>query len=70
VLDIVGAMRILGSINDSIAAFFIAAAVVAWRQAKTTYKIFFGTADGERRALQSEDGEYVFRVADSGKVPS
>jgi len=30
---------------------------------KATYKIFFGTAGGEQSALESEDGDYVERVA-------
>jgi hypothetical protein len=65
-----GCLRVillLVGIND-VAAFllgaaFIVAAVVAWRQAKATYKIFFGTAGGEQSALESEDGDYVGRVA-------
>jgi len=58
---------LLVAIND-VAAFllgaaFIAAAVVAWRQANATYKIFFGTAAGEQSALESKDGDFVERAA-------
>jgi hypothetical protein len=36
--------------------------VAAWRHAKTTYRIFFGTAGGERSVLESEESNYVERV--------
>jgi ferric-dicitrate binding protein FerR (iron transport regulator) len=60
--------RFLAGITEGGTAFLIGAiltavAVVVWRQAKPTYSIFFGTAGGERRALVSEDGSYVERVA-------
>jgi hypothetical protein len=32
---------------------------------KPTCTIFFGTAGGEHCLLESEDGEYVFRVAEA-----
>ena len=61
-------LLVAGISNGSIAAFligaaFTAAAVVAWRQAKPTHKIFFGTTGGEQGVLESEDGDYVERVA-------
>jgi len=69
-LGIVGTILMLASFNGSLSAFVIGASLLALaayicRQAKPTYTIFFGTARGDRRALQSEDGEYVFRVAEA-----
>src|SRR5215210_5527769 len=52
-IGVFGVVLLLACITDSIAALLIgaflsAAAVAAWRHAKTTYRIFFGTAGGER----------------------
>ena len=52
-----------GATTFLLGAVLIAVAVVLWKRAKSTYTIFFGTAGGERRALESEDADYVNRVA-------
>ena len=67
-LGLVGVLLLIVGISEGGTAFLIGAvlsvvAVVTWKQAKPTYTIFFGTAGGERRALESEDSEYVERVA-------
>ena len=67
-LGIFGVFLLLFGLSDSVGAFLVGAillvvAIVRWRQAKATYTIFFGTAGGERRALESEDADYVNRVA-------
>lgn len=67
-MGVFGVILLLASITQSGATFLlgavlIAAAVFAWWQAKTTHKIFFGTAGGEQSVLESEDGDYVERVA-------
>lgn len=65
---ILGAILLIVGITQSATTFLlgavlIAVSVVMWKRAKTTYTIFFGTAGGERRALENEDADYVNRVA-------
>jgi uncharacterized protein DUF6232 len=67
-MGVIGFFLLIAGIVEGGTAFLIGvvligAAVVWWRQAKPTHTIFFGTAGGERRALESEDGDYVQRVA-------
>ncbi len=70
IMGAIGAILLLYGISGNVTAFLLgvtlfAVAVVVWRQAKPTYKLVFGTAGGERSVLESEDGDYVFRVADA-----
>ena len=67
-MGIIGVFLLIAGINGDatsflIGAVLIAVAVIVWRKAKPTHTIFFGTAGGERRALESQDGDYVQRVA-------
>ena len=67
-MGVFGALLLIYGLSESaatlpIGAVLIAVSVVWWRQAKTTYTIFFGTAGGERSVLESEDADYVNRVA-------
>lgn len=48
-----------------VGVLLIGVAVVAWKNAKPTHTIFFGTAGGEKQALTSRDSEYVGRVAEA-----
>jgi len=63
---ILGGFLLFG-LSDSVRAFLIGAillvvAIVWWRQAKSTRHLL-RLAGGERRALESEDADYVDRVA-------
>lgn len=67
-VGIFGAILLIVGISEGASAFLfgaglIAVSVVLWKRAKSTYTIFFGTAGGEQRALESEDADYVNRVA-------
>lgn len=69
-VGIFGAFVLIAGISEGAGAFLfgaglIAVSVVLWKRAKATYTIFFGTAGGERRALESEDADYVVRVAEA-----
>jgi hypothetical protein len=67
---IFGTILVLAGLSGSLTVFVIGAALIAlavyrWRQSKPTYTIFLGTAGGDKSVLQSENGEFVFRVADA-----
>lgn len=67
-VGLIGGFALLNDLSGdggsfAIGAILVIIAVFAWRQAKPTYSIFFGTAGGEKRALESKDGDYVGRVA-------
>ncbi len=69
-VGIFGATLLIGGISESAGASLFGAALIAlsvflWKRAGATYTIFFGTAGGERRALESEDADYVVRVAEA-----
>jgi hypothetical protein len=71
---IFGTILVLAGLYGSLTVFVIGAALIVlaayrWRQSKPTYTIFYtiflGTAGGDKSALRSENGEFVFRVADA-----
>lgn len=63
ILGIIGLLCLTGGGGAIfVGLLFLAAAVIAWVNAKATYYVVLSTSSGETKALSSKDGAFITRV--------